>query len=124
MFDKTRTSGERIHSTERGQAGFDGLLSALRDSLLGQVDPQQVDLYREALYERLDRSRAEVDNMVIPEAARKSVAPVLEQTKVCFERMEDILELVGDYLYEDSGEALSEAMTLFEVVKRQLSRTA
>lgn len=100
--------------------GFASLLIALRAALGGQLDPRVLASYRAALGPRLERSRAQLRDLEIPEMVRDRIAPAVNATEAMLDELGAVLDLIGDYLESDATELLEEAAGLLKGVHDQL----
>lgn len=100
--------------------GFGSLLSALQQTLEGQLDPGVLATYRTRLLPRLEQSREQLAQMVVPESIRAQVAPAMKATEVLLDELGAVLDLVGEFLELGSEDSLEEAISLLDGVHDQL----
>lgn len=102
--------------------GFACLSAALRGTRKGEVDPQTVALYQDALIPKLEQGRRQLGKIVVPATLMSGVNPMVKSAELLFDRLQNVLELVEDYLHDDCGESLDEAISLLDVLQEQFGK--
>lgn len=101
-----------------GPPGFASFAQALRVAL-DEGDNQVVQEYQDVLIERLEDSKARLEDLHIPNSVESAVSPVVKTAEALFDKLGTVLDLVDEYLYDGSGDALEEAVSLLDLVQSQ-----
>ena len=118
-----------MHYTETnivhlGPSGFATFANALRDARCGKLDRRVVQNYQDTLAERLETSKSRLQHLHIPSSVRSTISPLVKSAESLFERLGTVLDLVDEYLYDGSGDALEEAISLLDLAQSQVKFAA
>lgn len=104
------------------EPGFACLSAALRGTRKGEVDLQTVAWYQDALIPKLEQSRKQLGKIVVPASLTAGVSPTVRSAELLFDRLQNVLEHVEDFLHDECGESLDKAISLLDVLQEQFGR--
>lgn len=102
--------------------GFACLSAALRGTRNGEVTAETVALYQDALIPRLEQSRRQLGKIVVPATVVAGVNPMFKNAELLFDKLQNVVELVEDYLHDGCGEARDQAISLLDVLQEQFGK--
>jgi len=101
--------------------GFSSLAETLGAALKGDLAPSALEVYQDTLCDRLDEAKAQLSGFSVPSSASQAVEPLLQRTRGFFHRLEEVLDLIEDYLCSGCAEALEEAISLLDLAQDQFT---
>ena len=126
LADLTRLSGETKESVSRSwdsqqsadeAPGFSCYSDALKATRSGETDRATVIWYQDALAPRLEQTRRRLGKLVLPSTVEKSVSPTLRNADLLCDRLQNVLDLVENYLHDGCPDSLEEAISVLDVLQ-------
>ena len=127
MIGRERTTNGHYTETNfvhLGPSGFATFANALREARCGKLDRRVVQNYQDTLAERLETSKSRLQHLHIPNSVKSTISPLVKSAESLFEKLGTVLDLVDEYLYEGSGDALEEAISLLDLAQSQVKFAA
>ena len=100
--------------------GFAQFSVTLRSVQSGSLEPSEVVESMEHLDWSLEQARARLHGMTVPDRVMAGISPVRKSAEALLSRLTQVLDLVDDFLYEGSRDALEEALSILDLLRGQV----
>ena len=100
--------------------GFAQFAVTLRSVLTGSVEPSEVVEPMVRLDQSLEEAREKLHRMAVPARVMACISPARKNAETLLSKLTQVLDLVDDFLYEGSRDALEEALSILDLLQGQV----